>query len=288
MSDVVFGYLVHHFSPFLIEFGGGWGVRYYGLAYVIGFLAVYLGLSWFYRKGWSELTPDQVGDLMVWIVIGVLVGGRLGYCLLYDFSTTLRDPLSVVAFWRSGGISGMASHGGMAGSIAAMWLYTRRHRLSFWGLTDNAALWCTIGLGLGRVANFINGELWGRPATVPWAVIFPEGVAAGGEVPPRHPSQLYEAFGEGLFLFVFLFWLRSRHPRRGVVSGAFLVGYALVRIAAEFFREPDTQIGYWFGWVTQGQLLSLIPLAAGIAIVAWAVRNGSCPVKEQARGSIER
>lgn len=265
------GYLVHHFSPFLIEFGGGWGIRYYGLAYVIGFIVCYAGLVWFYKKGWSQLNPDQVGDLMVWIVIGVLVGGRLAYCLLYDFETTLRDPVSIIAFWRSGGISGMASHGGMAGSIAAMGLYARKHRLSFWGLTDNAAIWCTVGLGLGRLANFINGELWGRPTTVPWAVIFPEGRTADGEIPPRHPSQIYEFFGEGVFLFLFLFWLRSRQPKAGIVSGAFLIGYAIVRIVAEFFREPDAQIGYYFGWVTQGQLLSLIPLLSGVGIILWKV-----------------
>ncbi|GAB4239390.1 MAG: hypothetical protein OHK005_00800 [Candidatus Methylacidiphilales bacterium] len=259
-------YYVHDLSPFLIRFSEHWGIRYYGLAYLAGFLGYYLGLKTFRKRGWSELSDEQVGDLMVWMVAGVLIGGRLGYCFLYDWHRTVADPISVVAFWR-GGISGMASHGGIVGALLAMVWFAHRNKLSIWRLADNAAVLAPIGLGLGRVANFINGELWGRPTTVPWAVIFP---AADGQ--PRHPSQLYQAIGEGLILFVVMWWLRSLDRKPGFVSGGFLVVYAINRIVAEFFREPDPQIMYYFGWMTQGQLLSIPLVLAGAVLMvrSWA------------------
>jgi phosphatidylglycerol:prolipoprotein diacylglycerol transferase len=248
----MFAYFTHHMDPFLVHFSGNWGIRYYGRAYVLGFIAVYFGFMYFHKKGWSTLNKDQVADLLTWVVIGTLAGGRLGYCLLYDFNHTIHDPVSIIAFWREGGISGMASHGGMIGIVIAITLFAKRHKLDFWQLADNIVTVAPIGLFFGRIANFINGELWGRPTDVPWAFIFPE---AGPQ--PRHPSQLYEAFLEGLVLFGIMLWLRHKKAATGVPLLAFFTCYAIFRIIAECFRQPDPQIGYYWGFATQGQLLSL-------------------------------
>lgn len=254
-------YYIHDLSPFLWRWGGtDWGIRYYGLAYVLGFLVFYFGMIFFSKRKWISINTLQISDLVVWCVIGVIIGGRLGYCMVYDLPHTLSDPLSIVAFWR-GGISGMSSHGGMLGAVAAMWLFSRKIKCSFWELADHAAILSPIGIFLGRIANFINGELWGRVTDVPWAVIFP---AAG--VAPRHPSQLYEAFGEGAFLFGILFFLRWRGWKDGKISAAFLFIYGIVRICLEQFREPDKQLGFLFGWTTMGQLLSILMIIASIIL----------------------
>lgn len=260
-------YYVHDLSPFLLEWDllPGGGIRYYGLAYLLGFVLFYLGMCWLFHRGLSELSPPEVADLMTWVVGGVLIGGRLGYCLVYAWERTWADPLSVVAFWN-GGIQGMSSHGGMVGVTLAIVLYAWFHQVSTWRLLDHAALLAPLGLFLGRIANFINGELWGRPTDVPWAVIFP----AAGDV-PRHPSQLYEAFGEGIFLFGVLVAVRRYIPGRGATALAFLVVYALVRFTVEFYREPDAHLGFLaLGW-SMGQWLSLGLLAAavGIGLVRW-------------------
>lgn len=268
-------YYVHNLSPFLWEWSPGIGIRYYGVAYLLGFLAFYFGMRVFYKWGWSPLNSDQVADLSVWIVAGTLIGGRLGYCLAYDLEHTLYDPLSIIAFWRTGGISGMASHGGMIGVVAGMMAYAWRHRVDYWNLADLTAILASIGIFLGRVANFINGELWGRPATVPWAVIFPE---APGPYTPRHPSQLYEAFGEGLFLFVVLLSLRRMGWGRGRVGLAFLFLYGVVRIGLENYREPDAHIGYLWGGVTMGQLLSVGLLVIPALFWIWRSYRGWPPL----------
>lgn len=256
-------YYVHHFSPFLWQWGdSGWWIRYYGVAYVLGFVAFYVGMLLFYKWKWSSLNPDQVSDLLVWAFVGVLVGGRLGYCLVYDLPRTLHDPLSIIAFWR-GGISGMSSHGGMVGVILAFIFYARKVKTSFWVLADHAAILVTIGIFFGRIANFVNGELWGRPTMAPWAVIFS---SAGQE--PRHPSQIYEALGEGAFLFFILFTLRWLGWTNGKVAIVFLALYGAIRIFLENFREPDAQIGFIDG-LTMGQILSMGMILA--AIVLWIV-----------------
>lgn len=265
------GYWIHDFSPFLIDFGGGWGIRYYGLAYVVGFLAFYFGMLRFYEWQWSPLNADQVADLLMWMVVGVLAGGRLGYCLFYDLENTLNDPLHVIAFWRYGGISGMASHGGFLGVLLAGILFARRTGVSFWQLADNICTLVPVGLFLGRIANFINGELWGRVTDVPWAVIF----KVPGELStPRHPSQLYEAFGEGLVAFAVVFLVRLKFGRllkAGDAALLFLVLYSIARISAEFFREPDSHIGFdWLG-LTRGQWLSFGLII--LAMILWWVRR---------------
>ncbi len=262
-------YFVHDFSPFLWQWSGNWGIRYYGLAYMMGFFGAWYGLRVFQRKGWSELKPGEESDLLTWLVLGVLVGGRLGYVFFYeDWGRTLQDPLSIIAFWREGGISGMASHGGFIGVILAVYLFSRSRRIGFWPLADNIAVLTPIGLFFGRIANFINGELWGRPSTMSWAVLFPDDPMRL----PRHPSQLYEAFGEGLLLFIVMLFLRSRNPAPGRVSLLFLGSYALARITCEFFREPDWGI-YYLGFLTKGQLLSMALL--GFAAALWFVLPSS-------------
>lgn len=254
-------------SPYLIEFGHGWGIRYYSLAYLLGFLMVYFGLLQFHRWKWSSLRDEEVADFFVWIMLGTLVGGRLGYCLIYDFPRTWNDPLWVIAFWRDGGLSGMSSHGGVAGVILSVVLYCWRNGKDFREVLDNTAILCTAGLFLGRVANFINGELWGRPSDVPWAIIFP----ASGTLEPRHPSQLYEGLGEGLVLGAILFILRWRGVKGGRIAAAFLFFYAIIRITLENFREPDAQLGFLAAGLTMGQWLSLLMIVGAMAL--WILRR---------------
>jgi len=258
-------YYVHDLSPFIWQFSENWGIRYYGLAYILGFLAAYFGLKLFRSWGWSRLNDDQIGDLMMWIVGGVLIGGRLGYCFFYDLEQTLSDPVSTIAFWREGGFRGMASHGGVLGVMLAVFLFCRKNRLQFWQVIDNLAVFTPIGLGLGRVANFINGELWGRVTDVPWAVVFKD--APGSS--PRHPSQLYEAFGEGLVLFLLMILIRRMDLKSGLVSAWFLICYGVIRSAVECFREPDLGVPVLFGFLTRGQLFSAVMILGGIALLFW-------------------
>jgi phosphatidylglycerol:prolipoprotein diacylglycerol transferase len=243
-------FITYHPHPFLVEFADGWGIRYYGLAYAAGFLFLYWGLRYQVRRGWLQLSFAQIDDFVFWVAFGgVVLGGRLGYCLFYDLQGTLHDPLRFFRVWEGG----MASHGGILGVIVVMMVMARRMHKPFYHLAD-AAAWCTpIGLGLGRVANFLNGELWGRPTQVPWGMIFPE---AGSSPVPRHPSQLYEAVLEGLVLWLILNFVRRRGTHDGAVALTFMAAYPVLRIVGECFREPDAPIGYFFGAITEGQLLS--------------------------------
>lgn len=261
----MFAYYVHDLSPFLIHFGGNWGIRYYGLAYALGFIGLYFGLVWQAKRGWLPLSKDHIVDFLTAMIIGVIVGGRLTSCLLYNWDATMRHPLSIFFVWEGG----MASHGGIAGSILAIAWFARRQKIPFYVLADATALCTPPALALGRVANFINGELWGRPATVPWAVIFPDAPRGTDGYPlPRHPSQLYEAGLEGLLLFAVLLLLRFKTKRAGIVSLTFMGAYPVLRFVGEFFREPDGNIGFYFGWLTQGQLLSVGMLLL-TAVMVW-------------------
>ncbi|NDD56323.1 MAG: prolipoprotein diacylglyceryl transferase [Verrucomicrobia bacterium] len=258
------GYYIHDLNPFLIEFGSGWGIRYYGLAYVTGFLAWYYGLRWFRTKGWSVLSDEQISELLLYTVLGVLVGGRLGYCVLYDWAETARNPINVIAFWH-GGLRGMASHGGIAGALVGFLLWARKARCDGWAVADNAAVLAPVGIFFGRVANFINGELWGRASEMPWAVIFPD----SGTHAPRHPSQVYEAFGEGVLLGWLMFWLRSRNPKpSGQVAAAFFMVYGLIRVGLEMLREPDPGDPLWAGF-SRGQWFSVGLCVCGAALWRW-------------------
>ena len=257
---------VHHLSPFLWEFSPGLGIRYYGLAYVLGFVAGYWLLNRYSRAGRSPLAPERNGDLLFALVLGVLLGGRLGYFLLYKPAELLDRPLEFFRVWDGG----MASHGGFVGVLVALLWFARQSRTSAWTLADRIATITPPGLLLGRIANFINGELWGNVSHAPWAVIFPLSAAPGtpvAAIPPRHPSQLYEAGLEGLIPLVYLqlrFW-RSRtvQERPGQLAGEFLVLYALGRIVCEQFREPDAAL---IAGVSRGTFYSVFLLLAGLAM----------------------
>jgi phosphatidylglycerol:prolipoprotein diacylglycerol transferase len=252
-------------DPVLISIGP-FAIRWYALAYILGIV-----LGWrlvrriVQRPGW-RVTPEAVDDLVFYVTLGVILGGRLGYVLFYQPDHYLDRPLELLAVWRGG----MSFHGGLIGVLVATLLFARKRGLAFFELTDALAIVTPIGLCLGRIANFINAELWGRVTDMPWGVLFPN---AGPQ--PRHPSQLYEAGLEGVVLFAVMLWAaRGAHAPgdSGRLSGIFLVGYALARIAVEFFREPDVQIGYLAGGITMGQLLSLPMLAFGLFLIARARR----------------
>jgi len=251
---------------------GPLAVHWYGLGYIVGIL-----FAWWYGKrlvtnaklwpdGAQPMTPQDLDDFVLWAAIGVVVGGRTGYVLFYDLPRYLADPLDIFAVWQGG----MSFHGGLLGTILAMVLFARARKIPTWTLLDVVAAGVPVGLGLVRLANFVNSELWGRVSDVPWAVIFPN----GGPF-PRHPSQLYEALLEGLVLFLVLRFLthsrlKLKTPR--FVGGAFVAGYGLSRIFVEFFREPDQQLGYLAGtgWLTMGMVLSLPMVLFGAWCMATA------------------
>ena len=266
---------VHQPHPFLIQFTENFGIRYYGLAYLAGFVAAGWLLRRYHQVGRSSLDLPGIFDLMTWLVAGVMVGGRLGNFLLYHPGELFHPPWAFFMVWEGG----MASHGGFVGVILATWLFARRRKIPFLQLTDLVVTTVPAGLFFGRVANFINGELWGKPSTVPWAVIFEN--TRGGDT-PRHPSQLYEAALEGLLLFAYVQWRfwRSNCTQRqpGRLAGEFLVGYALVRMVCEIFREPDVlqegQSSLLLG-LSRGTFYSLFVLAGGLAVIAFAPRRPS-------------
>jgi len=230
-------------------------IYWYGIMYIFSFV-----LTWFLAKlraqklnyNWNN---EIISDFIFYAAIGVILGGRLGYVLIYNFSGFCHEPWMIFKIW----LGGMSFHGGLLGVIAGLFFFARKIKLSFLELLDFTAPLVSIGLALGRICNFINGELWGRVTTAPWGMVFPN----AGPL-PRHPSQLYEAFLEGFLLFTIL-WIYASKPKPvGTTSGLFLFGYGSFRFICEFFREPDQHIGFFFGALTLGQLLSLPMIAIGI------------------------
>ena len=267
---------VHDLSPFLVRFPdnplGIEGIRYYGLAYLLGFLCAWGLLRLYNVRGKFAIDADGRSSLMTALIIGVLAGGRLGYMLLYDLDNFIRNPLHILRVDQGG----MASHGGFIGGILALVWFARSHKYRLLELGDVIATVAPIGLFFGRIANFINGELWGRASTAAWAVIFPDSPAVynretlsfGPE--PRHPSQLYEAALEGLLLFAYMQWrFWRKRPPSGQIGGEFLIGYAVVRIIGELFREPDASL---LLGLSRGQFYSIFLLIGG-AIVILAARG---------------
>ncbi len=268
-------------DPVLIQIGP-FAIRWYALAYIAGLL-----LGWRYLMrlagtptiwgGKAPFTRDQADDLLLWAALGVILGGRLGYVLFYNPAFYLSNPGDIIAVWNGG----MSFHGGFLGVVLAIYLFARRYNIPLWSLADGVAAVAPIGIFLARVANFINGELWGRTTDVAWGVIFP----TGGPL-PRHPSQLYEAALEGLLLLVVLRYL-THHTnaleRPGTVAGGFFVGYGLSRIFVEFFREPDAHIGYLIGPVTQGMVLTLPMVIVGIGVIWWAQTKSGTSAAKPAR-----
>lgn len=250
-------------------------VHWYGLAYVAGIL-----LGWLYakriaanhslwRNNTSPITQLNLDDFLLWVALGIVLGGRVGYVLFYDFPNVVENPLRIFQIWNGG----MSFHGGLLGTILAMVIFARKHSIPLWSLFDIVAAVVPIGLFCGRIANFINGELWGRVSDVPWAFVFPTGGPFA-----RHPSQLYEAILEGVVLFTLLaIMIFKAHSLKmpGLVSGVFVSLYALSRIFVEFFREPDAQIGYLAGgWLTMGMVLSIPMLAIGLWGI-WRARRAA-------------
>lgn len=245
-------------------------VHWYGLMYVAGFIVGWLGLRARAERPDAPVTRARAEDLIFYVAIGVFVGGRVGYMLIYDLPSLIADPLSLFFVWRGG----MSFHGGLIGVLIALWIFGRRNQRTFFEISDYIAPWVPPGLGFVRIGNFINGELWGAETSpdAPWAVVV-DGVA-------RHPSQLYEAFLEGLVLFVVLFFFSAKPRPRMAVSGLFLLLYGVFRVAAEFIRLPDSHIGYVaFGWLTLGQLLTapMIVIGASLLLLAYRRRNQAGP-----------
>ncbi len=257
-------------DPVLVEIGP-FVIRWYALAYIAGIV-----LGWRLARRLCALrpvaaTPEQVDDFITWVTLGIILGGRLGYVLFYRPGHYLSNPLEIFAVWQGG----MSFHGGAAGVILAIVLFARRRGLDMLALADRTTAVVPIGLFFGRLANFINGELWGRATDVPWAMVFP-----GGGPEPRHPSQLYQAGLEGVALFALLMALVTNpavRARRGFVSGAFLAGYGVARFIGEFFRQPDAHLGFLFAGATMGQLLSVPMVLAG----AWLMLRAR-PAREEA------
>ncbi len=282
-------YWVHNLSPFLIEFWPGVGIRWYGLAYLAGLLIGYwLALRWIAR-GSVPLSRNELQDFVLYCGLGMIIGGRVGYCLLYNFTGTLQNPLYIFQVWDGG----MASHGGMIGMLIGCLLYARKQGRSFLVLNDLVVATGTLGVGFGRLANFINGELWGRTTSVPWAVIFPHSVPEPGHIPkeqaaeilawqiahalPRHPSQLYAMMLEGFLIFAILLPIHARHRRPGLTCAYFLLLYGCGRFIGEFFREPDLGQPVFFGWLTKGQAYTLPMFALGIALLIYVFRRPAQP-----------
>ena len=247
-------------DPVLISFGP-FAVRWYSLAYIAGLVLGWRLIRHHAVKPAFNISPNKVDDFLIWATLGIILGGRIGYVLFYNFAYFAENPGKIFILWEGG----MSFHGGLLGVVFATFFFCRQHKINFFNLSDLLACATPIGLFFGRIANFINAELFGRVTDVPWGIIFPNGGPA-----PRHPSQLYEAVLEGLFLFLALNFI-ARHAaiqnRSGFLTGAFLSGYAASRIFVELFRQPDPHIGFLLFNLTMGQLLSLPMLAAGIYIM---------------------
>lgn len=301
-------YFVHDLNPFLLEFSSGFGLRWYGLAYVAAFVVGYWLFVWLARRGYSDISPAQIGDFITGTALfGVILGGRLGYMVFYDWENFIANPLVILKFWDGG----MSSHGGMLGIIVFTWIYAKRAGVSWTNIGDNLVVVAPIGLFFGRCANFINGELFGRVTTVPWAVQFPKELYGAppetarlavseaaqinpkwttisdvienvrnspelreqlaGTLSPRHPSQIYEALLEGAVLFTILWILRTRFRLpNGVLTGIFFIAYAVLRFLGEIFREPDAPM---VAWLSRGQFLSLFLIGIGLAFIGFAFRK---------------
>jgi phosphatidylglycerol:prolipoprotein diacylglycerol transferase len=262
------------FDPILFQVGP-FAIRWYALAYIVGILGGWLYARAIIRNerlwgGKPPLTVSDFDDFVLWVTLGIILGGRLGYVLFYNPAHFASHPADIVKLWQGG----MSFHGGFLGCVLAVILFARRRGIPILSLGDITCAVAPIGLFLGRIANFINGELWGRPTDVPWAMVFP-----GGGPVPRHPSQIYEALLEGFVLFtvlaIMMRWGALKRP--GLVTGVFALGYGIARSFSELFREPDPQLGFLWGGLTMGIVLSIPLMLAGIAFIAYARKREAAP-----------
>ena len=266
--------LVHpQFDPVALHIGP-LAIRWYGLMYLIGFALIWAVGRWRIAKQESRVwQAKDLDDALFYGILGTILGGRLGYVLFYKLGDYIAEPWRIFYVWEGG----MSFHGGMLGVIFAMWLFARRRKHDWLRVTDFFAPLIPLALGAGRLGNFINAELWGRPADVPWAMIFPN-----VDNVPRHPSQLYELALEGVLLFLLLWWYSSKPKPRGAISGLFLAGYGVFRFLVEFTREPDRFLGLLALDLTMGQWLSLPMIAIGAAMMIWAYRKQHRGARETA------
>ena len=258
--------IVHNFDPVLIDLGL-FQIRWYSIAYILGII-----IGWIYaikiikltgknKYNFEQITTSQLDGLIVYIVIGIILGGRLGYVTFYNFEYYSQNPYEIIKLWQGG----MSFHGGLLGAIIAIFIYSKNTKTNFFKFSDIIACVVPIGLFLGRIANFINGELYGKISTLPWAVIFPNAGAIA-----RHPSQIYEAILEGIVLFILINFFALKKQlllKTGYVSGLFLIFYSIARIIGENFREPDMHLGYFFNYFSMGVMLSFATFLAGCFII---------------------
>ncbi|MCY4643478.1 MAG: prolipoprotein diacylglyceryl transferase [Bacteriovoracales bacterium] len=255
---------VHQIDPVIVEVFG-WQIRWYGLMYIIGFIIGGQILIHLSKEGFLKLKRKEIDAFVTTLILGMILGARLIYVFVYNWDYYRDHLLELLSIWQGG----LSFHGALMGFVVVIFIWAKRTKRPFYQLGDSLALAGTLGVGFGRIGNFINGELYGRVSEAGWGVVFPE----GGPY-PRHPSQLYEAFFEGFFLFSILWFLRGRVRFHGVISAVFLIGYGTFRYGIEFFREADPQLGYYFGGTTtMGQILCVLMIVAGFGIYAHAKKN---------------
>ncbi|MAF91832.1 MAG: prolipoprotein diacylglyceryl transferase [Bdellovibrionota bacterium] len=288
-------YYTHNIDPTILHLGP-LEIRWYGLFYLIGFVVGYFILKKRYQKGYTNITPLQVQDLITYLMVGMMIGARITYALVYNWDYYSNHLIEVFYIWKGG----LSFHGAALGFAAGIYFYSRKYKFPFWHIADNVCLVGACGVFIGRWGNWTNGELWGRITDVPWGVIFP---AAGPE--PRHPSQLYQSLGEGLCVFLILLLLdkmeRRKHfrieeskkgkeikakwDRIGLMSGVFLIGYGIARFIVEFYRQPDAQLGYYFNYFSMGQILCALMIIVGLVIL---IRRMKKPISYEYKRSIAK
>ncbi|HOJ44225.1 MAG TPA: prolipoprotein diacylglyceryl transferase [Syntrophorhabdaceae bacterium] len=249
-------------DPVIIKIGP-LSLRWYGLMYILGFASSYLLVLYQIKKKALDISRSFIDDLYFYLILGLIIGARFGYVLFYNLDFYIKNPLEIFAFWHGG----MSFHGGLIGAFVAGFIIIKKRKMNFFKIADIIIPTCPLGLAFGRIGNFINGELYGKPSSVPWAMVFPE----AGNI-PRHPSQLYEASLEGLFLFIILWLYKDRKRKDGDVLCLFILLYGIFRICCEFFREPDPQIGYIMGYFTMGQVLSFGMICLSIFLKLYVIK----------------
>ncbi|HIJ60330.1 MAG TPA: prolipoprotein diacylglyceryl transferase [Nitrospirae bacterium] len=250
-------------SPEILKIGP-FAIRWYGLMYLIGFMCSYLLVRFLLKERKIKYDKDFVESLFSYLIIGLLIGARLGYVIFYNLSHYLQHPLEIFAIWYGG----MSFHGGLIGAVIGGILFCKKFRIDFWQTSDIIILTAPIGIGLGRIGNFINAELYGRPTNSPLAMIFPTDPLRI----PRHPSQLYEFFFEGVVLFIILWSIRNKNLPKGAITSLFIGLYGVFRFFIEFFREPDGHIGYFFGFITLGQILCILMIITAFILNNFIIR----------------